>query len=1013
MNYRTLVFYLGVASLLYSCHSKTDKEKDAFENISGNEEVAQYIRSFEGRGALSDSSRLTPPEQALKNFHHPDDIEVSLVLSEPQVNQPVNINFDSRGRMWVVQYNQYPYPEGLKIVKIDEHLRSQFDHVPKAPPADVRGADKITFFEDTDNDGKFDRSVDAITGLNIATSVAFGRGKIWVLNPPYLLAYNDADNDGIPEGDPEVHLSGFGIEDTHATANSLTFGPDGWLYGAQGSTTTATINSAVTKNVHFKGQAIWRYHPGKQIFEIFAEGGGNTFHIELDSKGRIYSGDNGIHRGQYYKQGAYYVKNLGKHGLHTNPYAFGNLANMKLVGEEVRFTHGFIRYEGGNLPERYNDRMIAMNPLRNNLQLTRFEKNGSTFTTVDEEKILETKDKWFRPVDIKSGPGGIVYVADWSDSRLSHIDPRDNWHKQSGRIYSLSNKSKPVPPQQFNVATCSTQELIRMLSHTDRWFRQRAVQEFANRKDTSALIPLRPLMKSADGQLALEALWSIHASGGFDEQIKLIALRHHDPYVRMWGVRLTGDEHMCSQQVSDELLRMAKTEDHPEVRSQLAASAKRLPASTGISVIRTLLFRDVDNNDPDIPLQLWWALESKASHSEDVLSMLEDRQLWKSRTLQNTVLERLMKRYFLEGGTQNQNLCARLLDLAPDPKMAAGLINGLQQAVAGRVNLKLSPSIEAALRRYKPQYESTLTDIAIRQGDPAAIQKALAIAGNRSAAKPQRLAYIRALTEIKNAETVPHLLHLLHTENDNEIVRQTISALQSFPDGQIGDSILSIYADRTNAAVKSEYLLYFTSRSSSAKKLIDAVAKEKVPAQAVSAALLAQIRSLNDPEINKQVAGIWDHRRDGTGKNEEISRISTVLRSGAGNGTNGKIIYDNTCGACHKLFGAGGDFGPDLTGYDRKDVATLLVNIVDPSAFVREGYVLHTLRTKDGRTITGMLKSRNAATTSIHPFGGAAVNISNDQIIQLDAMPTSLMPENLLTGISDKEIRDLFAYLMK
>ena len=212
--------------------------------------------------------------------------------------------------------------------------------MPDAPPTGARGADKITFFEDTDGDGKFEKSTDAITGLNIATSVILGRGKIWVLNPPYLLVYPDPDDDGIPNGDPEIHLKGFGLEDTHAVANSLTWGSDGWLYGAQGSTTTANITSQVSKNVRFEGQAIWRYHPDTGIFEIFSEGGGNTFDVEIDSKGRILSGDNGNDRGQYYKQGAYFVKNWGKHGPHTNPYTFGYLPNMELEGDRRRFMHG-------------------------------------------------------------------------------------------------------------------------------------------------------------------------------------------------------------------------------------------------------------------------------------------------------------------------------------------------------------------------------------------------------------------------------------------------------------------------------------------------------------------------------------------------------------------------------------------------------------------------------------------------------------------------------------------------
>ncbi|MEZ6136946.1 MAG: hypothetical protein R3C53_18785 [Pirellulaceae bacterium] len=135
-------------------------------------------------------------------------------------------------------------PAGLKILKYDQHLRAVFDKVPEPPPYGVSGKDVITVFEDTDGDGMFDTSQDVISGLNIATSVQVGHGGIWVLNPPYLLFYPDVDQDDVPDAEPEVHLSGFGLQDTHSVANSLLWGPDGWLYGANGSTTTGTVSSS-------------------------------------------------------------------------------------------------------------------------------------------------------------------------------------------------------------------------------------------------------------------------------------------------------------------------------------------------------------------------------------------------------------------------------------------------------------------------------------------------------------------------------------------------------------------------------------------------------------------------------------------------------------------------------------------------------------------------------------------------------------------------------------------------
>src|SRR5690606_32610545 len=137
-----------------------------------------------------------------------------------------------------------------------------------------------------------------------------------------------------------------------------------------------------------------------------------------------------------------------------NPYTFGNLPNMQLDGEKARFTHSLIKYEGGTLPPSYHGKMIALNPLLNYIQLTRFEADGSSLKNVDEGKVVETADRWFRPVHITAGPDGSVYIADWYDSRLSHVDPRDTWDKGSGRIYRLRGKdTAPVGVGGFDLST--------------------------------------------------------------------------------------------------------------------------------------------------------------------------------------------------------------------------------------------------------------------------------------------------------------------------------------------------------------------------------------------------------------------------------------------------------------------------------------------------------------------------------------------------------------------------------
>jgi len=162
-------------------------------------------------------------EAADIQFKTAEGFQLETVLREPEVRQPLCMNFDERGRLWITQYLQFPFPEGLKVIGHDEYWRIQYENFPPgAPPNHVKGKDKVTIHEDTNGDGTFDTVKEFVTGLSVTTSALPGRGGVWILNPPYLLFYADANRDDVPDGDPVVHLAGFGLEDLHAVANGLT-----------------------------------------------------------------------------------------------------------------------------------------------------------------------------------------------------------------------------------------------------------------------------------------------------------------------------------------------------------------------------------------------------------------------------------------------------------------------------------------------------------------------------------------------------------------------------------------------------------------------------------------------------------------------------------------------------------------------------------------------------------------------------------------------------------------------
>ncbi|MBL9185674.1 MAG: c-type cytochrome [Verrucomicrobiaceae bacterium] len=974
------------------------------DDVAGNEAVKKIMETRPGRGVMRDDTPPTPPQEAVKKFKHRSDVAIDLMAHEPVVEQPLYASWDSKGRMWVTQYRQYQFPAGLKIVSYDQHLRAKFDKVPLPPPRGDKGADKITVFEDTDGDGFFDKHEDVITGLNIASAALHGMGRIWVLNPPYLLSYPDADFDAKPDGDPEVELSGFGLEDTHSVATNLQWGMDGWLYGANGSTTTGNVSSANTKNVKWEGQCIWRYHPKKKTFEIYAEGGGNTFSLDIDSKGRIFSGTNGATRGMHYEQGSYGIKGWGKHGPLTNPYAFGWFEHMRHEGDNKRFPQAFAIYEGGLLGSAYEGKIIAPNALQNLVYVSQLIPDGSTFRTKDEEQLITTPDRWFRPVWAGVGPDGGFYMADWYDTRLSHVSPVDDWHKTSGRIYRVRPASGAPKLKPFDLSKTSGEELLGYLSHQNEWFRKQAVHEIAWRNLTELAPKLKALPES------METLWALDALGAVD----VVPLSSKYPYIRRWAVKMIGEGHEGS---ADTLVRLAKEEKHPEVRAQILATAKKLDAKSALPLLWS---GEADDESGHLPLLAWWALESKAEKErEAVFAFLKsDAAFLKTKLFREHLAEKLAKRYALAGGEENLNSCAELLALTTDVDIRSTFVRGIASAFEGAEMPKLPEALQKALNDYMAKQSGGDLTLALRSGNAEALKNALKLLSDAKATNTARIAIAKTLAELGKNDAVMPMVAILKSSAAPSLKRGILQAAAKFDDKRIPEALLLGWEGQIagDKALREDALRVMAGRKEWAQILMNFVNEWKVPAKHFTIDIVRQLSLHKDADIDASIEKHWKGLL-ATGptpeKKKEAERIKAVLKTGLGDADKGKIQFMARCFACHKLFGEGGAIGPELTGYDRANVDFWLDNIFTPSLEIREGFGAYTVKTKGGQLLTGLMDAQDANGIVLKDLAGNKTAIKQADIEKLEASPVSLMPEGLTAGMSDTDLKDFFAYLMK
>jgi putative membrane-bound dehydrogenase-like protein len=1003
------------------------KEKPATAAFSSFRESNRVL----GRAEQVHGPKFPPAESAAK-MEPGKEFAVDLLLHEPLIAQPFHFSFDERGRLWVAQSRQYPYPAGLTMISRDKYYRAHYDKVPPPPPKHDRGMDIISIHESTKGDGTYDKHKVFLDGLNMANAVVCGAGGVWIMQTPYLLFYPDADGDDVPDGPPEVRLAGFNFEDTHSIANGLVWGPDGWLYGAQGSTTSCRVtrpgvDPPGAPGVPFDGCMVWRYHPRTKAFEIFAEGGGNTNGLEFDAHGRLHSGHNGAGtRGWHFVQGGFYLMQgvePGKFGPPRNPYAYGDLPHMKTSDRTVRFTHFGAFAEGTAMPSQESGILFSLDPLHNTILTSARKPWGSTFETVDREPALKSSDPQFRPIYIANAPDGSLFVGDMYEFYIAHgqhyqnqIDPT------TGRIYRLRGKDA-VLETDVNLAAKTTAQLVALLRHPNKWHRHTALRLLGERKDPAATEDLKKLVASEPGLAALNALWALYQSVGLDEATALAALAHPYPAVRAWTARLLGDQYGLNRNLGagqhggpgrmparlfDALLAQARGERDPETLSQVASTARRLDGPQAMALVAAVLAHDELLQDPYVPLLCWWVFEAHIPASNaDVTSLFASKEIWERPMVVQHLLPKLARRYAVEGKRQDLLICAKLFELAPGPKPAVQLLKGLEEAFRGRPITGLPDELLAGIRKSG----QVPLIFRVRQGEPEAVAEAVKRIQDPAAKTEDRLLFARAFGELHEPSAVPVLLGVATAAGPDELRRASLTSLSAYDDESIGEKIAALLPGM-NGDVRTAAFTLLSSRAKWSVRFLDAVQAGRVKAKEVPDDVATRLRASEDKAVAELATRVLPAPAPVPAEfKKRIDEITVILKGGTGNPYAGEATFTERCAKCHKLFFKGGSVGPDLTQYQRDNLPTMLLSIVNPSAEIREGYQYYLVQTTDDRVLSGFFVDRDNQITVLRGLEGENITLRASQIKAIKPAGQSLMPVGLLDGLSDQQLRDFFAYL--
>ncbi len=946
------------------------------------------------------------PEDAAARMTVPNGFHVDLYAGEPDVHQPVAFAIDPRGRLWVAE--AYTYPN-------------------RAPEGE--GKDSIIILEDTDGDGRADERKVFAEGLNLISGLEVGFGGVWVGAAPYLLFIPDRDGDDQPDGPAEILLDGFGYQDTHETLNGFIWGPDGWLYGCHGVFTHSKVGVPGTAEDARTpmNAAIWRYHPVRREFDVFAWGTSNPWGVDFNDRGQAFATACVIPHLYHIIQGGRYQRQAGNH---FDRYAYddiktiadhlhyeGNIRDHAWWGHEPTVPQGTssaggghahcgaMIYLGDNWPSPYRNQLFMNNVHGNRVNNDLLEPHGSGYIGHHGPDLLLANDRWFRGINLKYGPDGAVYLIDWYDRNACHRTNPEIWDRTNGRVYRV--RYGELPARQVNLEELSETELLALQAHDNEWY-VRTSRRILQQRGLSAAgrEALRAQLSQPDVGQILRVLWTLHAAAGVDDATTLELLAAPDPYVRAWAIQLAFEDREVSPAIRSACEKLAVADPSPIVRLYLASAAQRLPPEARWELVAGLLSHSEDADDHNLPLLYWYATEPLVAADPDrALKLADSCRL-------DLVTRYILRRTAADNETLDR-VAARLAASAT-PAEQTRILEEVLRAFEGRVDIPMPPSWTAAFENLQRSGDDKVRDlaeqIAVILGDRRIFPKLRAQLADGEAKLEVRRRALEILVRGRDTGAADALhLALKSPELSGEVLR----ALAALGNAESGRVILASY-EQLGAPERADAIATLVARPATARLLLEAVQQERIPRTDVHAYHVRQMLQTKDEALAALIRKVWGEIRETSeDKRQKIGEWKNLLTAEhlkTADLGRGRRLFDTTCASCHTLFAEGGKVGPDITGSNRADLDYILENVLDPSAVLGKDYRMSVLTTVDGRVISGIIKSESDSALTLRTINDTIV-VAKSEIDEQQLSALSLMPEKLLDQMTSDDVRDLVAYL--
>ncbi len=930
-------------------------------------------------------------------FNLPEGMEIELFASDPMIAKPVQMNFDTQGRLWLVSSGMYPH-----IV----------------PGAEEN--DRVLVLEDTNNDGKADKRTVFADDLHIPTAVLPADGGAYVANSTEILFLKDTDGDGVAD-ERRVVLSGFGTEDTHHIVHTFEQGPDGMLYFLQSIYIHSHLETPHGVR-RLMGGGIWHFRPETQQAEVLSKGLVNPWGFIFDDYGQTFATDGaGGHGINYIFPRSVFVTSPGAQRIMKGL----NPGQPKLCGLEV--------LSGSHVPEDMRGVLIAPDFRGHRINAYRLSPNGSSYTSTRIDDFLSSSHRAFRPIDVKMGPDGAIYIADWYNPIIQHgeVDFRDNRRDHThGRIWKVTFKDRPlIGKKDFSKANID--DLLKHLISKERVHREYARGELRKRDRSKVLSKLNSWSGTlSDDFSRLQAVWAHQALNTTNVGLVKSLLASKDPRSRTAALRVIYHRHGEITEAAG-MIAQAIKDENAQVRLWAISCLAQMPGPNSVPTALQALDQAMDET---LDFALWSLVREHAAHWVP--------QFEAGKPVFGDKLPHLLFAMKALGKTLSLDAIFTSLDqgtLTPDErKDAISVVSQVGSAIdlarlmdlAGKEPAIIDQLITAAqIRKLQPKTGKEKLLPFLDSDQPATFASAAKLAGLWKLA-PAREKLIAAFTgSPKKRQAAAEGLRLfgdrealnlfvkLSREAPLEATRiLAVKELAKLAPDQAATSAVLLLKKDTEGRDPHGLFTSFLQNPKASSALAKALKGKTLPTKIASLGMQRAGTSGKPPKDLMdalQAAGQLKPMSQQLSPQDMAKLVDRVQKEGDPH--RGETIYRSPniqCLACHAIGGVGSPIGPDLVSIGASaPVDYLITSLLNPNDKIKEGYHTTLVTEKNGNTHTGGLVSEGDTEIVLRDYAGQMNKIARADVKNITISPVSMMPPGLTAGLREDEFIDLVRFL--